>query len=334
MKVQNTRLCSAIIAAFLGFLGSVQAASGQGAYLFLELTLDASIKFQYPSGRKPVVHSFAKATLYNLQRERIYNSEVILGHQVQDNTVRSIIFNAQVITEIGLANSTTGDMSGEFGDCYQAFMVAHANQYNLHERHSVEQQCIPAEPVVEIPRENCPVLLDLQGNGFHLSGSPGVSFDIDADGAPNHIGWTQAGQDEAFLCLDRNKNGIIDDGSELFGFATPLLSGRPARIGYRALAELDKYEAGGNGDGRVDANDAMFENLCVWVDKNRDGMSQPEEISALDEVGVVYLSYDYRPTRLTDSYGNMFRYVSQVGMRSPGGSVVSWPSFDVIFAAQ
>jgi hypothetical protein len=316
------------------FIGSAPVLLGQGAYFFKELTLDASVKFQYPSGRRPVVHSFAKATLYDLQDNRIYNAQVILGHQVQDNTVRSVIFSAQITTEIGLANSTTGDMPGDYGDCYQAFMVAHSNQYNLHEQHSTPQQCIPQEPVVEVPRDNCPILLDLRQNGFHLSGSPGVSFDIDADGVPDQIAWTQADQDEAFLCWDRNQNGVIEDGRELFGYATPLLSGKPAKVGYRALAELDSLQAGGNGDGKVDASDVLFRSLCAWVDGNRDGISQPEEIHTLDDVGVRYLEYDYRPTRLVDDYGNRFRYVSQVGMRVPGGGIATWPTFDVIFASQ
>jgi len=182
------------------------------------------------------------------------------------------------------------------------------------------------------PFECSPVILDLARDGFLLSGAdPAVPFDIDTDGSPDLISWTRAGGDEAFLCLDRNRNGSIDDGGELFGNATRLRSGRPARVGYRALAELDDLQAGGNEDGELDARDAAFSQLCAWNDANRDGISQPDEIHSLLEVGVVSLSYDYKPIRLFDSYGNSFRYISRAGMRGPAGEVISWPTFDVNF---
>ena len=152
-----------------------------------------------------------------------------------------------------------------------------------------------------------------------------------SDGVRDPIAWTRANDDDAFLCLDRNGNGLIDDGTELFGYATPLQNGQPAQVGYRALAELDSSEAGGNRDGVVDASDARFADLCVWVDRNRDGVSQSQEMSGLGPAGVASLEYRYRVTQLRDSYGNLFRYVSTVKMRTPSGALRSWPSFDVIF---
>jgi len=187
-------------------------------------------------------------------------------------------------------------------------------------------------PKPDAPKENCPVLLDLEQDGFHLSGpDPAVRFDIDADGTPDSIAWTQAGEDDAFLCWDRNRNGLIDDGRELFGYSTPLLSGALARVGYRALAELDEAQLGGNGDGKVDSGDRTYRELCAWIDANRDGVSQPSEIHTLDTVGVVVLEYGYRTTRITDLYGNLFRYISSAEMRTAAGELRSWPTFDVVF---
>ncbi|HEV8580553.1 MAG TPA: hypothetical protein VGX68_15915 [Thermoanaerobaculia bacterium] len=200
------------------------------------------------------------------------------------------------------------------------------------------QRCLggfPTEPPPkpDPPEENCPILLDLKQDGFHLSGpDPAVSFDINADGNPDQIAWTKAGEDDAFLCLDRNGNGVIDDGRELFGYSTPLLSGEPAQVGYRALADLDRSELGGNNDGRVDASDNGFSGLCAWVDTNRDGISQPGEIHALAEVGVVALDYDYRTTGIRDSFGNLFRYASSAMMRARSGAVRPWRTYDVIFS--
>ena len=77
-------------------------------------------------------------------------------------------------------------------------------------------------------------------------------FDIDADGYSESVTWVSPEARDAFLFLDRNGNGIVDDGSELFGDATYLFSGEIAQHGYEALAEFDLFEYGGNGDGVID----------------------------------------------------------------------------------
>jgi hypothetical protein len=298
-------------------------------FIVTSVTLDAFIAFHQPS-----ISSYALGALYNGASQRIY-SQVILGHDIVDEN-SSLRYHAQIVSAVGYANNRTGNLDGDFDRCYQARMAGHANAYNLHVADYASIKCTPPiteDPQVEIPKENCPVLLDLEQDGFHLSGTDHpVNFDIDADGSLDSIAWTQSGEDDAFLCLDRNNNGIIDDGTELFGYATPLLSGNRARVGYRALAELDKRELGGNRDGRVDATDPLFHALCAWVDVNRDGISQPSEIHGLDAVGVLALDYKYSTTRIIDSFGNLFRYVSHVGMRTPSGVVKQWPTFDVIFA--
>jgi len=279
------------------------------------------------------VNSYARATLYG-PNGRLYE-EIILGHKIQNSFTYRIRYQNQFSSPNGYANSVPGTLDVE-GGCYLSVAVAHANAYNLHPS-DVKEACTdyidPWEPPPPPPKENCPILLDLRQDGFHLSGpNPAVRFDLDADGALDEIAWTEAGGDDAFLCWDRNGNGIIDDGRELFGYATPLLSGRPAKVGYRALAELDEPELAGNGDGKIDAQDSAFRQLCVWVDENRDGVSQPAEIHTPDAVGVVALDYRYKPVRVWDSFGNLFRYESSATMRSPSGSVRSWSTFDVIFA--
>ena len=307
--------------------------AGGAQYLAEQFSLDAFINFR----TGPIVHSFAKVVAYDANNQRIYNTQIILAHQVANNFTASIIFNSQITTGIGLANSTTGDLPGEDGSCYSARMTGHANAYNLHVTDAIGPRCIPELPPrpEPPPDQNCPIILDLDENGFHLSSlSDPVSFDIDADGIPDHIAWTARGEDDAFLCLDRNQNGEIDDGRELFGYATPLRSGVPAGIGYRALAEVDEPASGGNGNGKIDAADRMFHDLCVWIDRNHDGLSQTEEIHTLNEVGILALGYNYRTLHLVDPYGNLFRYVSQVEMQDPAGHVTLWPTFDVVFTEQ
>jgi hypothetical protein len=284
--------------------------------------------------QSPTVRSLARATVYDRNGNRAYNAEVILGHELWDSTVGAPLYTAHVVTYIGYANSGTGKRPALEEHCYSARMSAHVNAYNLHEYLQESWQCVPDSPEdPEIPEENCPVLLDLEMDGFHLSGlDPAVSFDIDADGTADQIAWTRSEDDDALLCMDRNRNGVIDDGSELFGYATPLLSGEHARIGYRALADLDRFELGGNADGKIDASDVLFHNLCVWTDRNRDGVSDEDEIRSAEASGVISLQYEYRTTKRRDSFGNLFRYVARAEMLMRPGKVRSWPTYDVIFA--
>lgn len=98
-----------------------------------------------------------------------------------------------------------------------------------------------------------PIVIDVLGNGFNLtSAQGGVMFDIPGDGIPEQISWTAAKSDDSWLALDRNGNGLIDNGRELFGSSTPqpyLLEGE-SKNGFRALAVFDRSPYGGNGDGR------------------------------------------------------------------------------------
>jgi hypothetical protein len=145
---------------------------------------------------------------------------------------------------------------------------------------------------------NTPLMLDLSGDGIHtLAQSAGVAFDIDADGRLDRVGWVGPG--DGLLVRDRNANGVIDSGAELFGSATPLDaqgspsegSGVRAADGFQALAALDA-----NGDGSLNALDAEFAHLSVWQDANADGRSDPGEVLGLQALGITAFDVQAQPT--------------------------------------
>ena len=157
-----------------------------------------------------------------------------------------------------------------------------------------------------------PIIIDVDGMGYHLtSAADGVMFKFSPKLAPIRVGWTSAGSNNAFLALDRNGNGTIDDSTELFGSFTPQPTSAYPN-GFKALAEYDKPQNGGNGDGFINSGDAVFTKLRLWIDLNHDGISQPAELFPLPVLGIYSISLDYQYTSTFDQFGNMFRFSALV----------------------
>jgi Ca2+-binding RTX toxin-like protein len=143
-----------------------------------------------------------------------------------------------------------------------------------------------------------PLAFDLDGDGIEtvgLNGRSSILFDHDNDGIRTASGWLKG--DDAFLVLDRNGNGMIDSGRELFGVDTLKSDGQTATGGLDALRDLDT-----NHDGKFDASDAQFADVRLWRDLNQDGISQDNELSTLADNGIA--SIDLAGTNRTINLGN------------------------------
>jgi len=157
-----------------------------------------------------------------------------------------------------------------------------------------------------------PILVDLGGAGLSLtSAQNGIKFDSFRSGRLIQMAWTTAGADVGWLALDRNGNGRIDDGAELFSNVTPQPRPGP-RSGFRALAVYDQPANGGNGDGVIDQRDSVFSRLRVWVDKNHNGVTEPGELLTMQQAGIQSISLDYKLAKWVDAYGNQFLYRSKI----------------------
>lgn len=188
------------------------------------------------------------------------------------------------------------------------------------------ERCDSASPIVIELKGKEPVLGDRKDP---------VTFDILRTGRPIPITWTKRNSDTGFLVMDRNRNGKIDDGGELFGNHTDSAYGEPPvenGHGFSALCEYDNADLGGNANGRIDAGDAVWSRLRIWVDRNHDGLTTPDELHTLTEADITGIdrAYDAEHPKW-DKNGNLYKLRGTAYRERRNGREEAFSIYDVVF---
>jgi hypothetical protein len=136
---------------------------------------------------------------------------------------------------------------------------------------------ITASDIVVYNNASDPIVLDLGNPGISFTGAEdGVAFDMDGDGTRERTAWTNG--EDGLLVMDLDGSGAIENGNEV---VSPFFNGGGFADSVQALKSLDE-----NSDGLIDLHDAAFDKLRVWIDADRDGVSQEGELRSLADLGI------------------------------------------------
>ena len=167
-----------------------------------------------------------------------------------------------------------------------------------------------------------PIVLAFGGERVTFDSAVPASFDLAGAEMSTVTDWPAAST--PWLALDRDGDGAIENGSELFGSMTKLASGGRAKNGFQALRDLDD-----DGDGKLTAKDAAFAKIVLWADADRDRVSSKSEMKSLADAGIQSISIDYDVVAKCDARGNCERERASFTYVTASGSVKTGAAIDV-----
>ena len=207
----------------------------------------------------------------------------------------------------GMPGSPSAKENGKFRHSYTDAQIGYAN-YVLKEFERMfssgeykDIEVIFQKAQAEQNRRIDPLVFDLDGDGITTVSleESNAFFDLDNNGFAEKTSWV--GAREGLLAYDKNGDGIINGGNELFGDRTLMKDGKTlASSGFMALAEYDN-----NKDGKIDSNDIIYALLRIWQDSDGDGIASAGELKQLVDLGIVSIGLSYNNTGVTDGANNI-----------------------------
>jgi hypothetical protein len=169
-----------------------------------------------------------------------------------------------------------------------------------------------------------PLVVAFEGEPIELVPAAAQLFAF-RPGEPASSDWPSART--PWLAIDRDGDGAITSGAELFGDATRLPTGATARNGFAALAPLDA-----NGDGVIDRRDPMFATLLLWTDRDGDHASSAGELRPASDV-VIAIPLAARAESRCDARGNCEGERAEITWRDASGAVRTGAIVDVYLSS-
>jgi hypothetical protein len=170
-----------------------------------------------------------------------------------------------------------------------------------------------------------PLVVDFEGGPLQFDAVGAASFDLMGASECAATDWPTL----PWLALDRDGDGAISDGRELFGSGTLMATGLRATHGFQALAELDA-----NRDGKLTPADPAFADLVLWSDRDDNRHGELAELLPIREANLVAIDLAYSSRIECDDRGNCGRERARFEFRAPTGEVRSGEIVDVYLACQ
>ncbi|AGB82462.1 hemolysin-type calcium-binding protein [Serratia sp. FGI94] len=318
--------------------------SGIVSFLKDRYSLSYATKFS-KWGSKHLTKSIAEMASFHRLSEKGHNGTLT----VQD--IRSFMSDIDsvltpILSDIGVPNNTpTAELRWSIGNSLKAakhsikfaakVMLAYFDQAKkaiddfLAENFGMGEPC--EKPNEQGPSDGgasdekqCPIILDLNRDGVigTTGRDSGTYFDHDGNEFAESTGWVAP--EDGLLVLDSNGDGIIDSGNELFGNNATLKDGSKAKNGYELLAEYDD-----NQDGVIDHQDAIYEKLQVWQDKNDNGIVDDGELLSLADANIAAIGTDYKNSEYVDQHGNAHQQTGNITYTDGSQGISSDVWFDV-----
>lgn len=170
-----------------------------------------------------------------------------------------------------------------------------------------------------------PLVVSFDGEPIRFEAAGAAAFDISGQGACLSTDWPA----QPWLALDRDGDGFIGNGRELFGSGTIMTTGVRASHGFEALAEFDADR-----DGKITAADPIFHELVLWSDHDSDRRGALGELVPVAKAELIAIDLGFGRRYDCDERGNCGVERSAFEFRDELGAVHSGEIVDVHLPCQ